>query len=337
MTTGDARRASPFHAGERAVQERCGVREQVERVGAVVIRDAMPLQHRQFFSRQTLVFAGHCDSAGRPWASVLAGEIGFVHAPDARTLRIDARPAPGDPLSAAIGEGLPVGLLGIELATRRRNRLNGAVTAVDAGGFTVAVEQSFGNCPQYIQARSGDWAGRVPGLAPGATERIGPCLDAAALAIVRGADTLFLASAARAPREHAQPDEEPRSLGADVSHRGGRPGFVRVRENGAGASVLVLPDFTGNFLFNTLGNLTAHPRAGVLFLDFESGDLLQLTGSAEIVWDGEELASFAGAQRLVRITLEEGRRHVAALPVSWSEPDFARQLDDTGSWPEPAS
>jgi hypothetical protein len=99
----------------------------------------------------------------------------------------------------------------------------------------------------------------------------------------------------------------------------------------------VLPDFTGNFRFNTLGNLALHAHAGVLFVDFASGDLVQLTGRTEVVWDGEELAGFEGAQRLVRITVEEGCRHVAAMPVAWSEPDFARQLDDTGHWPENAS
>jgi predicted pyridoxine 5'-phosphate oxidase superfamily flavin-nucleotide-binding protein len=335
--TDEPTRPSPFHAGEKAVQERCGVREQIERVGAVVIRDAMPLQHRQFFSRLMLIFAGHADAAGRPWASVLAGDVGFVHAIDARALRIDARPAPGDPLSDALADGLPVGLLGIDLSTRRRNRMNGVVSVSDASGFTVSVEQSFGNCPQYIQARAGEWTAAAPGLAPHATERLGARLEGEALAIVRRADTLFLASSSGPKHDDVGP--APRSAGADVSHRGGKPGFVRVRRGATGgnASVLVLPDFTGNFLFNTLGNLALHPRAGLLFVDFASGDLVQITGRAEVVWDGEELAGFEGAQRLVRITVDEGRRHVAALPLAWSEPDFARQLDDTGDWPETAS
>lgn len=334
--TDEPTRPSPFHAGEKAVQERCGVREQIERVGAAVIRDAMPLQHRQFFSRQTLLFAGHCDGAGRPWASVLAGDIGFVHATDARTLRIDARPAAGDPLSDALTEGLSVGLLGIDLSTRRRNRMNGLVSASNADGFTVSVEQSFGNCPQYIQARTCEWTTAAHGLAPRRTERLGARLEGEALAIVRRADTLFLASSTGA--KQGATTAAPRSAGADVSHRGGKPGFVRVRPDARGdASVLVLPDFTGNFLFNTLGNLALHPRAGLLFVDFASGDLVQLTGRAEVIWDGEELAGFEGAQRLVRITVEEGRRHVAALPLAWSEPDFARQLDDTGDWPETVS
>jgi predicted pyridoxine 5'-phosphate oxidase superfamily flavin-nucleotide-binding protein len=323
------RTTSRFHDGEKTVQARCGVDDRIEQLGGSMIRDAMPLQHRQFFSRQTLLLAGHCDEAGSPWASLLAGETGFVHAHDERTLRIDARPAAGDPLADALSVGATLGLLGIDLATRRRNRVNGVVSALDASGFTLSVEQSFGNCPQYIQAREGRWASASPAVAPRSTERFGSRLAGAPLAIVRGADTLFIASSAGNAARGA-----PSSLGADVSHRGGKPGFVRVRDDGSGASVLVLPDFTGNFLFNTLGNLTVNPRAGLLFVDFASGDVVQLTGRADIVWEGEELACFAGAQRLVRITVEKGLHHVAALPLVWSEPDFARQLDATGSWPE---
>lgn len=328
-------RPSPFHDGEKAVQARVGVRDQIERVGHAMIRDAMPLQHRQFFSRQQLLFIGHSDAGGRLWASVLAGEIGFAHATDARTLRIDAKAAPGDPLAGAIAPGLSVGLLGIDLSTRRRNRMNGVVSAADESGFAVGVEQSFGNCPQYIQARTYEWVGEPAALSRAANVAIGPKLDELARGIVRRADTLFLASAARLPAGPAKTGAAHETgSGADISHRGGKPGFVRVTENDAGASVLTIPDFTGNFLFNTLGNLAANPRAGILVVDFDSGDLLQLTGRADIVWDGDELAAFEGAQRLVRIVVEEGRLHTAALPLRWSAPDFARQLEDTGSWPE---
>jgi hypothetical protein len=104
-----------------------------------------------------------------------------------------------------------------------------------------------------------------------------------------------------------------------------------------GPSVLVMPDFRGNFLFNTLGNIAAYPRAGLLVLDFDGGDVLQLTGTAAIVWEGAELASFAGAHRLLEVTLESGVRHVDALPLAWSAPAFARQLADTGAWPGSSS
>jgi predicted pyridoxine 5'-phosphate oxidase superfamily flavin-nucleotide-binding protein len=157
---------------------------------------------------------------------------------------------------------------------------------------------------------------------------LGARLDDATLGTLAHADTAFVASAAPAARGHAG------AAGVDVSHRGGKPGFVKVRGGDDGAPhVLVLPDFRGNFLFNTLGNVTANPRAGVLVLDFARGDVLQLTGTAEVVWDGAELASFSGAERLLVITVDGGVRHPDALPFAWSDPEPARQLADTGAWP----
>ncbi len=319
---------APFHAGEIAVQERCGVRGPIERVGRAMIRDAMPLEHRQLFARLPMVLVGSLAADRRPWASVLVGAPGFVHAADERTLRVDASPAPADPLAGALVIGAPIGLLGIELATRRRNRLNGTVAAVGDGGFTLEVDQSFGNCPQYIQARNPTWR-RDPASfrAAGPIAQVASRLDDAARAIVARADTLFIASAAAAARGHGGAD------GVDVSHRGGKPGFVKLRPRVADRpDVLVLPDFRGNFMFNTLGNLAVYPRAGLVFLDFASGDVLQLTGGAEIVWEGEELASFVGAERLVVVTVEDGVRHPDALPFTWSAPAFARQLEGLGAW-----
>jgi predicted pyridoxine 5'-phosphate oxidase superfamily flavin-nucleotide-binding protein len=313
----------PFHAGELAVQTRAGVRERVASAGARMIRDTMPEQHRELFEKLPMLFVGSLDAARRPWASILVGMPGFVQAPDARRLRIAARPAHGDPLAQHLAAGVPVGLLGLEPHTRRRNRMNGTVVAVDAGAFTVEAEQSFGNCPQYIQAREPRWR-RDPASFGQARSvvRLPGALSDAARALLRRADTLFVASAAAG--------------GVDVSHRGGRPGFVNVTEDRDGRAVLTLPDFRGNNLYNTLGNIAAHPHAGVLVIDPDSGDLLQLTGGAEIVWDGPEVTAFTGAQRLVRIGVEAALWHPQALPLAWSAPEYAPQLAGTGTWGEPA-
>jgi len=114
-----------------------------------------------------------------------------------------------------------------------------------------------------------------------------------------------------------------------------RPGFVKI-EDAEGRIVLTIPDFRGNNYFNTLGNIATHPRAGVLVADPANGDLLQLTGAAEVVWDGPELVSFAGAQRLVRIVVDEALWHPEGLPLAWSQPRYAVQLAHTGTWAEPA-
>jgi uncharacterized protein len=314
-----------FHAGEQALQERAGTRERSARAGARMIRDFMPEQHREFFAAQPLVFVGSIDERRRPWASLLSGPPGFLASPDARTLRVGARPAAGDPLAATLAAGAPLGLLGIELATRRRNRMNGIVLRVEPDGFEVGVRQSFGNCPQYIQARSGFLDLRAPGAQ--AMHAESGLLSDRSIDLVRRADTFFVASASS--RAHADDPAE----GVDVSHRGGRPGFVRVgAENGR--STLVAPDFAGNGLFNTLGNLALNPRAGLLFVDFESGDVLSLTGTAQVLWDGAELAAFAGAERLVKFHVEEGSLREKACALRWSAPQPAPQLARTGSWPE---
>ncbi|SHM25952.1 pyridoxamine 5'-phosphate oxidase family protein [Rhizobacter sp. OV335] len=304
-----------FHAGELAVQQRAGTRALVDGFAPRMLRDAMPLQHQQFFAQLPTLFVGSLDALRRPWASVLAGAPGFIDAQDARHLRIRAPRDAADPLSQHLAVGDPIGLLGLEPHTRRRNRLNGTVTQLDAQRIDVEVDQSFGNCPQYIQGRA---PRRVDAAAlPGRPE--GTLLSAEAAALVRGADTLFIASASPHARGHAGAD------GVDVSHRGGRPGFVRV-DTVDGRSVLTVPDYRGNRLFNTLGNIAAHPHAGLLFIDYERGDLLQLTGDAELVWDAAELPAFEGAQRLLRLRVEAGVWRPGALPLRWSPAQLAPQL-----------
>jgi len=315
---------SPFHPGEQALQARVGRREKSERAGRLMVRDFMPDAHRAFFASLPLLFVGSLDERGRPWASVLTGNPGFLHSPDPRTLRVAALPAAGDPLARNLAAGAPVGLLGLEFETRRRNRLNGRVTRGDRNGFDVLVDQSFGNCPRYIQARTPLL--QRPRTAGGARAE-SALLSERAAALVGRSDTFFIATAA--PGASAGDPTQ----GADVSHRGGKPGFVRAGvENGR--TVLSAPDFAGNSLFNTLGNLALQPRAGLLFVDFSGGDALQLTGEAEVVWEGPELAGFAGAERLLRLRVEQGLWLESACPILWTPPAQAAQLARTGSWQE---
>lgn len=320
----------PFHAGERELQARAGVRGRLAEIGHKVIRDFMPDQHRELFAKLPFLVAGSLDDERRPWASLLAGPPGFISSPDARELRVGALPWPGDPLAAHLAPGASLGLLGIELPTRRRNRMNGHVAAVDAQGFSVRVQQSFGNCPQYIQARAPLLLKQPePVPVPVQARHEAAELGARAQALIARADTFFIATASA----DAGTSTETAAGGVDVSHRGGRPGFVRVQSH-RGRSVLTAPDFRGNFFFNTLGNIAAHPRAGLLFIDFERGDLLSLTGSAEVLWDGPEVEAFAGAQRLLRIEVSAALWLEGALPWRWSAAEPAPQLAPTGVWGE---
>ncbi|MFE0757121.1 pyridoxamine 5'-phosphate oxidase family protein [Inquilinus sp. NPDC058860] len=319
----------PFHPGELAAQARAGVRERMAPAGRRAIRGIMPDQHRDFFAMLPFIVVGSLDRQGRPWASVLSGRPGFLSSPDPRTLIVAARPAYGDPLGDNLAAGAPIALLGIQLETRRRNRMNGTVTEWADGRFAVTVGQSFGNCPQYIQARRPSFVAEPDSLGePRPVHAEGPVLSPRAAALVVAADTFFIATRSADAGEGEAPSE-----GVDVSHRGGRPGFVRVAEEG-GQTVLTAPDFVGNFYFNTFGNIEADPRAALVFVDFDTGGVLLLTGTAEVVWDGPEVASFAGAERLLRFRLEEGRWIEDAVPLRWSAPEQAPQLAATGTWEE---
>lgn len=305
-----------FHAGEVALQARLGLHERMAAVGRTVIRDYAPDQHRELFTQLPTMLLGAIDAHGQPWATMLSGPPGFVISPDARTLYVRDLPRHDDPVSALLHTGSPVGLLGLQPHTRRRNRMNGRVADLRENGFSVEVQQSFGNCPKYIQAREPSAAThRRPAPARLESSR----LSAEAAALLASADTLFIATASS-----ARPSGN-RSEGVDISHRGGLPGFLQQVDEAEGTR-LVLPDYQGNFMFNTLGNLQQWPRAGLLFVDPVTGDMLQLAVSTTLQHEGPELAAFPGAQRLLHCRVLHGLWRAAAMPLSWSAPQYAPQL-----------
>ena len=296
--------ASPWHDGERAAQAKIGMGTKMEPIGQRAIRPFMPDQHRDFFAQLPFLVVGSVDDDSWPWASIIGGQPGFALSPDPQTLRIAALPMAGDPLRVALRLGTRLGLLGIELPTRRRNRMNGRVTALDASGFTVGVDQSFGNCPQYVRVRSYDPAAVLPPTLNAHRIDRFTGLDAEASALIGRTETSFVASSA------ANEDSDA-SHGVDVSHRGGPAAFLTIGADGA----ITVPDYSGNRFFNTLGNLLINPRAGLLIPDFAGGDLLQIAGMTEIVWEGPEVAAIEGAQRIWRLTPRHGRWLRGALPL----------------------
>jgi predicted pyridoxine 5'-phosphate oxidase superfamily flavin-nucleotide-binding protein len=310
---------SPFNTDELAVQALAGGGPR----GSAGIRDFMSEPHRQFFAQLPYLFVGAIDAAGWPLATLLTGRRGFIQSPDPVTLHLAAQPDAGDPAAAALVQDRDIGILGIDFSTRRRNRANGRIVSRDVDGITVAVSQSFGNCPQYIQRRTVASAQRKSAEAVSNSVDSFTHLDEAARTAIERADTFFVASRSRAGSGTA--------YGADISHRGGRPGFVLVD-----GDVLTIPDFRGNRYFNTLGNLMAEPRASLLFVDFESGDLLQLQGTAQVDWSGAAAEQFTGAERLWRFHVARGWRRKAASPLRGSFVEYSRTAAQTGQWQRPA-
>jgi predicted pyridoxine 5'-phosphate oxidase superfamily flavin-nucleotide-binding protein len=293
---------SRFHAGEVALQAEAGVAERMARVAPQMIRDHLPEQHRQFFALLPFVVVGSIDEEGRPTASLLAATPGFVSSPLPELLRVDALPLAGDPLESNLRLGAALGLLGIQAHTRRRNRLNGSVIELDGKGFTLGVDQSFGNCPKYIHPRQAFFVGAP---APGAA-RVGERLEQRQRALIANADTFFIASAHPQAARHEQG-----AHGVDVSHRGGPPGFAAFTAD----DTFVVSDYRGNNLYMTLGNLRLQPRAGLLFQDFESGDLLQIEARTELVVGRHPQAGPDDSGRLVRFHVERARWFARASPL----------------------
>jgi len=316
---GWTRTESPFHAGELAIQGRMGTQAKMDRQGRQMIREYLPEQFRQFFPQLPYIIVGTVDVTGSPWASILVGEPGFVSSPDDRTLQIAAKPLFGDPLTNTLADRIDIGLLGIELHTRRRNRVNGTVTAIDSDRFEVQVGQSFGNCPKYIQTRMFELIDR-DSATPQSIHQF-QMLGSEERATISAADTFFIATA-------YQNTSAGIASGVDVSHRGGKPGFVRLDDD----CTLTVPDFSGNCQFNTFGNLELNPSAGLLFVDFDGGNLLYLTGTAEVIWEGAQINDYEGAERLFRFHLDRGYRVEGSLPLRWSSPALSPFLDRTGSW-----
>lgn len=297
---------NPYHEGELAVQRRANVTEMARRSGSAV-NSAISTRALHFIEQQPMMVTGSIDAQGRIWTSVLIGQPGFLRALDENTLEIDLsrpRSSKDDPLWRNLEENTSVGLLVIELDTRRRLRINGHARKGSAERCLIEVERAYPNCPKYIQRR--EW--KIPpsqGEVDAISSTHGIALNATQKRLIAGADTLFVAS--------AHPDQ-----GVDASHRGGPPGFVRIVND----RQLRIPDYAGNSMFNTLGNFVCYPYGGVVFIDFERGSLLQLTGEVRILWDLDDANhETGGARRYWLLDISEWREHKFPFRLEWEYRD----------------
>lgn len=259
---------SIFHAGEIAVQERARVRAMAQKVGRG-IRDEIPDSAATFLEETQLAAFGFADQNGEMWATIAATAAGFLEALDEKTAILSAQwlqnLPPDEPLRQRweAATPFPLGTCALDASTRRRMRLNGiAQRATD--GLKIEAHEVYSNCPKYIQQR----------MVVGRESREMSVENGEKLTLelekwIQEADTLFFATSG--------------TTGADCSHRGGRPGWIRT-QNG----VLRWNDYAGNAMFNTLGNLEENPRAALAFLDWNIGAVLQLSGQGRTIWSGDE-------------------------------------------------
>ncbi|HUA36585.1 MAG TPA: pyridoxamine 5'-phosphate oxidase family protein [Candidatus Binataceae bacterium] len=293
-----------FHAGELEIQKRVGVRDIADDVGGGIM-ETIPDSIAEFLKRRPFAIIGTVDSGHRAWASVVTGEPGFIKVPEPRTLKLESLPPPGDPLLANLAAESHAALIAIDLLKARRVRINGKAL-VDDGAIWMTTEQVYANCPRYIQERM--VVSAEPQTRSAKVEiRRSSSLSPSQREQIAAADTFFIAS------EH--PDS-----GADVSHKGGNPGFVRVIDE----RHLGIPDYNGNRMFNTLGNLLVNPKAGLLFIDFKSGRTLQISGSASVDFDSKRARDFAGAERVLDFQIDEIIDNSAGFPLTAKFRQFSR-------------
>ncbi|HWD02933.1 MAG TPA: pyridoxamine 5'-phosphate oxidase family protein [Amycolatopsis sp.] len=247
-----------FHTGELSVQRQAGLEHEAARLSEMLAPASLSRGASGFLAQREFAAVTARAADGTLWTVPLLGPAGFLDG-SGSTLAVHALPA--DPLRD-FPAGQPAGLLAVEFATRRRFRVNGTVSYVGEGGFLLDVEQAYGNCPSYLQQRHLD---RTPGPEPLTVEESSSLTDSHRR-LICAADTLLLGT--------THPTH-----GADTSHKGGEPGFVRLDGDD-----FWFPDYAGNNLFNSLGNIAADPTTAVLFLDFTAGAAVHLTGTATLEW-----------------------------------------------------
>ena len=279
--------ASPFHEGELEVQKRAG-EEAAAEANSPMLADKLYAGALNFIRQQQMAILSTRDIEGNRWASVLFGPKGFLEPSDRESLRI-AVPATerdaSDPLWQNLQSDAHLGILIIELANRRRLRINGDARVTD-GEILLSVTQTFPNCPKYITKREIEVElAKVPEGKSKVSE--GTTLPARLQKMIAAADVLFLATG------HAQ-------RGNDASHRGGSPGFIEILNK----NTLRIPDYPGNGLFNSLGNVVGDAHVGLLLPDFEQCRQLQLTATARILWDQPDPeGKTGGTNRFVEFTI----------------------------------
>lgn len=256
-----------FHSGELAVQKMAGQSDMAQRVGRMISSEIMG-QAIPFIEQQNTAYLGSVDQDERLWVSLLVGKRGFVEVAHERGVIFHEpliQSTDLDVFYQNITHNPEVGVLFMEPEFRRRYRVNGPLRK-KGDQLLLNVREAFGNCPKYIQASTLTLPeDRKPFKAE---TQFGSALTAALKAWVSQADTFVMATRSAAGK-------------IDTSHRGGRPGFVEMLADGR----LRIPDYPGNSLFQTLGNIYENPNTGLLFVDFEKGETLQLSGKAELAFD----------------------------------------------------
>ena len=309
----------PWHAGEEHMHSITKV-HMTENPTSPFLRPRAASMLQRF----PLLAVGTVDDDGRPWATVWGGEAPFAQEIGDSVvgvrMTVDASFDPvvqalchgksrGEVIQEPEGKGRMVSGLSIHLEQRNRMKLFGRMVAgalqsqqeeegkaVGQIQLVVKIEQSLGNCPKYLNCK------RIrPALPEPKLISEGPGLSPEGLDLLAKADMLFVASADR--------DKD-----MDMNNRGGPPGFIRVESNNPSGAIIVWPEYSGNNLYQTLGNLSTTPRAGLVIPDFTTGSVLYITGTTEVLFGASASTLLPHSTLAVQLTITSSRFVACGLP-----------------------
>ena len=301
---------TPYHAGEIAAQNRAGTRGAAAEL-AVVMTDALNFSsnHDEYLAALNFSVLTSVDTVnGNVWVTPLFGKDSDLSAVSENEIVISHSCLPVGDILNSCPPGTPLSLLAIDLNQRKRLRINGvAKSSIDRSETSLIfdIREVSPNCPKYINQREivFDSQGADPINALAIREERNS-LSESDQAFVHAMDTLWIGSYAP-------------GVGADTNHRGGKPGFIRVTS----PTTIEWPEYRGNGMFFTSGNLEVNDRAGVTLIDFDTGSLIQMTGCAEVDWQHD--GRYEGVTRVIKYQIENLVRINQATSHRWQRLDYS--------------
>uniref|UniRef100_A0A7S4P8V7 Oxidoreductase FAD/NAD(P)-binding domain-containing protein n=1 Tax=Paramoeba aestuarina TaxID=180227 RepID=A0A7S4P8V7_9EUKA len=324
------------HFGERHVQEQLGIAKSMP---PWIVQPEMPQQHSDFYANLHYFSIATTDSKNRPWATILTSPKGFIKPLSSSILSISCIVASEDPFVRAIveheeglgsseGKKLLFAGLGVDFTNRRRNKVAGVilqskVKKLSKGSskleLTLFTNENMGNCPKYITVRTLQYAFQEPekvekreGTGKG---KEGIELDKRSLDIISKASTIFFAT-----RHFDNNTAYENESDIGLNHRGGNPGFVRVDKREKDTFVM-LPDFSGNRFYQSLGNVQSDGVAGIVFPDFSTGDMLHITGEATNIFNEEANSLMPRTTLITQIRITSYTLLYNSLSLSMNSPE----------------
>ncbi|EAQ64081.1 Oxidoreductase FAD/NAD(P)-binding [Marinomonas sp. MED121] len=320
----------PYHQGELAAQDKAGTRGAASELAAGK-RSALNFlaNHDAFLAAQSFAAMSSVDlNTGNVWVTPLFAKAGDLRAVTENEIVISPHSIPDNDVLNTVESGTPFSLLGIDLNRRIRHRINGVALGFednrfedssfennsfedndDRGnndrGLHLQVNEYTPNCPKYINRREIILdASNAESINRKAKREERTSLTEDDQGFIQAMDTLWIGSYA--------PD-----IGADCNHRGGKPGFIRVTS----PTTIEWPEYRGNGMFFTSGNLEVNDRAGVTLVDFETGSMIQMTGRALVDWKHD--GRYEGASRAIVFHIERLVRTDNVTSHRWKRLDYS--------------